>query len=191
MVHPTCGIAGHCADAGRIQGAGGGAVSTTGSRLPLAEAIRTAELFQARIRGESHIVGSVRRHCETVGDIEIMLHRDATLALEVSDSPLFPADWTTVRGGKTGWKYWQIEHRSGLHVDLYRFDADNRGSIMLIRTGPAEFSRRWVMALEAQGYRHKDGYLHRRSGLEHLSCLQERDAFAAAGWPYVEPSERR
>ena len=168
-------------------------MSETGTRLHLADADRIAAEVQSQIEGESIVAGSVRRRRETVGDIEILVRHGAAVRLNVSPGGLYGGEWETVKGGGERWKFWQLRHRDGYVLDLYRFDDLNRGSMLLIRTGPAEFSRRFVMELRALGMRHEDGYV--RSNAEPVGdaivpCPLEKDAFALAGMKWVEPEDR-
>lgn len=178
-------------------------MSETGTRLKWAEAARIACEIQGQIEGESHVVGSIRRNKPEVGDIEIMVHRNAVVRLDVSGPGLFVSGhpWISVKGGKSGWKYWQLQHRDGYVLDLYGFDDLNRGSIMLIRTGPADFSRGFVMCLHDEGLRHDGGYVRylrapsdrpgpRPAGTI-VSCPDERTAFELAGMKWIEPEDRK
>ena len=169
-------------------------MSDTGTKLPLAIATVLASNVCASIIGESHVVGSVRRRKPEVGDIEVMVRQGAAVKLNVSPGGLYGGEWETIKGGGEKWKFWQLRHsKRGYVLDLYRFDENNRGSIMLIRTGPAEFSRRFVMELRERGLRHEDGYV--RSSAEPVGdaivpCPLEKDAFALAGMEWVEPEDR-
>jgi DNA polymerase/3'-5' exonuclease PolX len=163
-----------------------------GTRLALPAAVDLANDITSQIRGEAHVVGSIRRRKPTVGDIEIAVHVDAEVSLDVAEGGMFPGEYATVKGGgKPDWRYWQLRHLDGYMLDLFRFDDQNRGSIMLIRTGPAAFSKHWVTALREIGLRHEGGYVkHVREGRV-IPCRTEQDAFALAGMEYVEPWERR
>ena len=166
-------------------------MSTTGTRLALDSARRLAQELMHCIDGESHVVGSIRRRRPDVGDIEILVHARAEVNIPVGCGGLMPDVYETVRGGKGKWKYWQIAHtRQGFKVDLFRFDEKNRGSIMLIRTGPADFSRYFVVALKRRGLRHEGGYIRDKSN-NIVACPNEKFAFALAGTKWLEPEDRR
>ena len=165
-------------------------MSTTGTRIPLDHARRLAQSLTDCIDGESHVVGSIRRRKPDVGDIEILVHADAAVEIPVGCGTLMPDEYQTVRGGKRDWKYWRIVHtRQRFTVDLFRFDDDNRGSIMLIRTGPADFSRCFVVALKRRRLRHVSGYIRDKCG-SIVSCPTEKFAFALAGMSWLEPEDR-
>lgn len=96
-----------------------------------------------------------------------------------------------MRGGKRAWKYWRFVHKGqGFNVDLFRFDNDNRGSTMLMRTGPDDFSRYFVVALKRRQLKHANGYIRDKSGTI-ISCPNEKFAFALAGMSWLEPEDRR
>ena len=70
------------------------------------------------------------------------------------------------------------------------------GLIYLIRTGPADYSQRFVTDLRRRGLHVADGELH-RGGLgcgsytcEVVPTPEEQDVYAAAGWPFVRPEHR-
>lgn len=164
---------------------------STGTRMPLGVATDRAYYVLDHITGEATIVGSIRRKKPDVGDIEILVHRDAQVELPVQVG-LYAGAFVTVKGGGRGWKYWQIEHLSdGWRCDLFRCDDDNRGSLMLIRTGPRDFSQRYVMALTKHaGLVHRDGYVRMPDSGTVVPCPTEHKAFSLAGMRYIEPEGR-
>ncbi len=165
-------------------------MSVTGSRLNLNQADSIAARLLSSIEGEAHVVGSVRRRRETVGDIELLVHVDAKVRLSVGLG-LFDSEFENVKGGNGEWRFWQIHHAElGYVVDLYRFNDLNRGSLMLIRTGPAAFSQRFVIALRSQGYHHEHGHVRPANSLKIVPCETEELAFKLAGMHYIKPEER-
>ena len=175
-------------------------MSGTGKRLSLAEAEKMAAAIIEQIDGEAHVVSSIRRKKPEVGDVEILVHRDAAIRLDVGCGPMFLGEYEKLKGGPRNtasvpwrpWLYWQLRQRkTGIHVDLFRCDDDNRGSMMLIRTGPAEFSQHFVTMLRQHGCYHDLGYV--MDGDDHvvMSCPTEQDAFLLAGMTYIDPEKRR
>lgn len=163
---------------------------SSGERLARADAVKLAERVVDEIDGETIVAGSIRRGLPTVGDVEILVHRDAVVRLPVG-SGLFASDYESLVGGGAKWKLWRLRHReTSAIVDLYRFDDLNRGSILLIRTGPASFSKRWVTELREHGYAHKDGYVRNEKGRV-VECPNETTAFYLTNWPEIRPQERR
>lgn len=164
-------------------------MSVTGTRIPLHQAQEAGASILSTIHGEAHVVGSVRRQKPEVGDIEILVHVDAVVRIAIG-AGLFPSEFETNKGGRGNWRFWQIRNCfHGYVVDLYRFDDQNRGSMMLIRTGPAEFSQRFVTALRPHGYHHEDGYV-RENSMRIVTCETEEHAFELAGMKYVQPEVR-
>lgn len=172
-------------------------MSKTGARIPLAQAQEMAERIREQIKGESHVVGSVRRKKADVGDIEILVHMKAEIKLDISPGPMFPGEFESLKGGPNDtnagkWRYWQIRHcESGVNVDLFRFNDDNRGSMSIIRTGPDEFSKRFVTALLRQGLCHSNGYIKGNRDDTVIPCNGERRAFELARMQYIEPENRK
>ena len=166
-------------------------MSTTGTRLDLADAQDIAERIRKQIRGEAIAVGSIRRKRPAVGDVEIAVHEKAVVALDVHDPGLFAAEYNTVKGGRLHWRYWQLRHvNGGYTIDLFRFDDLNRGPIMVIRTGPAEFSKRYVVALRRCGHQMANGYLRAVNSETIIPCPDEGDALRYGGMDWIEPEER-
>lgn len=172
-------------------------MSDTGTRLELAEATAIAHAFIAAHcrKGRIEIVGSIRRQKPTVGDIELLLHRDTQLVDVDADhgaGGLFPSVGT-YQWVKNGPKYGQLLHKArGYKIDLFRADDNNWGSQMVIRTGPWEFSQRYVAALRARGYPHGDvaqGYINDSKG-NLVPCPDEATAFRLAGFIDIHPTQR-
>lgn len=163
-------------------------MSETGTRLTLHDADLIAANVQAAILGESIVAGSVRRRRPEVGDIEMLVHRHAAVRLSVREG-LYPGEWESVKGGGLDWSYWQLQHANGYKLDLFRFDDNNRGSILLIRTGPWQFSKQFVIALRRRGFRHEGGYVKNDRGI--VPCPDEATAFRLAGMPFVAQQDRR
>ena len=166
-------------------------MSLTGT-LALADARVIADEVLSMIRGKAFVVGSIRREKPEVGDIEIAVHVDAAVDLPVGIGGLLPDAYETVRGGKKGWKYWQVRNVARGHVvELYRFDDQNRGSITLIRTGPAHFSKQFVTSLRCFGLRHYDGYVRYLDDKGSIiPCPSEGVAFRLARMRWIEPKDR-
>lgn len=164
-------------------------MSATGTRLALADADAIAAELLGMIDGEAFVVGSVRRRQPQVGDVEILVHRDAGVALPIGG--LFsPETYRTVKGGTQDWRLWQVEHvMRGYRIDLWRFDNENRGSLTVMRTGPEAFSVRFVIGLRARGLYHAAGYVRTLSGVYPVAT--EREALRLAGMSWVEPADRQ
>lgn len=82
----------------------------------------------------------------------------------------------------------------GQKIDMFIAKSDNFGNILLIRTGPSDYSRKVVTAqsyggLMPFGFRQEGGYL--MSGFERVPCRTEQDFYDAIGQPWVDPRLRR
>lgn len=166
-------------------------MSAAGTRLALVDAEAVAARMRRYIAGESHIVGSVRRRKPEVGDVELIVHKEASVNPPVSLG-LLGGEYEHVKGGGQPWLMWQLrEVPTGCAIDLYRFDEFNRGSIMLIRTGPAAFSKLFVMKLRNRQLVHAGGYIRRDWGHKTIiPCPDEATAFKLAGMEWVDPEAR-
>jgi DNA polymerase/3'-5' exonuclease PolX len=147
------------------------------------------------------LAGSIRRGKPDVKDIEIVampiIHeqRDLFNTLTGTYSEFDLIDFTRYgRIIKGGQRYKQIELPEGIKLDLFIvLPPAQWGAIMLIRTGPADFSH-WIMKERRRGggmpghLKQKDGALWQGKRL--IETPTEHDYFAALGLDYVEPSQR-
>lgn len=195
-----------------------------GARIPLAEATEMANAIVTMLRScceRIEIAGSIRRKCDTVGDIEIVcvpkiepgqpdMFGDAT-----SDSNLLDIEIATLLGcagaiahrldkngrRSCGPRYKRLTY-NGFPLDLFSvLPPAQWGVIMAIRTGPAEFSKRLVTA-QPFGWmpvtnRVRDGVLWRvdpadvSAFLNVIDTPEEKDFFAAIGLDWIAPEDRR
>lgn len=146
------------------------------------------------------IAGSVRRQRPEVGDIEIVAIPH--MAVDMFNQPtensyLDLIDWERYFGKviKGGHKYKQIELPSGINLDLFIVTPPAQWGVQfLIRTGPADFSHRFVTH-RAQGGM-LPGYLRVQDGAlwsnNHIIVTpEETDVFNLLGIPYIEPKDRQ
>lgn len=183
-------------------------------RMPLAVAASAAARLRDIIEPGAtriEVAGSIRRRRADIGDIELV----AVPILEAQPSGFFESrvankltdlvDWL-VRSDvlahhptdpKRGERYSKLlDPVSGLQVDLFSATADSFGLIYLIRTGPADYSRGFVTDLRKRGLHVGAGQLHRgglgcgTSPCEVIPTPEERDVYAAAGWPFIKPELR-
>lgn len=132
------------------------------------------------------------------------------------DDQLLPDDefeWglekTIKSDGRTRWgeRYRSVQFRGHTH-EVYTTTPEAMGIALLIRTGPADFSRFVVTELKKHGYRAKDGIVERRApgsgggdyaGVsgppsaeqwEPVAVPTERDVFDLIGVTYREPNQR-
>jgi DNA polymerase/3'-5' exonuclease PolX len=160
-----------------------------------------------------HIAGSLRRHKPEVGDIEFVavpryreepegMWGDTVRVNELSERvDMLLADGELVPhpdDPKRGERYAKLVHRtSGLQVDIFSARTETLGLILLIRTGPADYSRRVVTDARARGFHIAEGELH-RGGLApevHIRCERiptpyEESVCGALGIPLLDPERR-
>jgi DNA polymerase/3'-5' exonuclease PolX len=155
------------------------------------EARETLAPFCERIT----IAGSIRRRREHCKDIELVAIPKMVATGLFSDEPVVHPDfcavvdsWQRVKGQATG-RYTQRILPGGMVLDLFMADQDNHGAILLIRTGDAAFSKRFMgWTLRRHGYEQRDGYIW-QGGVK-VGVPEERDVFRLVRKPFVEPSDR-
>lgn len=189
---------------------------STGTRLSLTQArAAAAELVMALHPAceRIEVAGSIRRGKADVGDIELVAvprlvsapeglfgEMRANLLTERVDHIIdtgsgFLANHPTDRKrGERYSKLWMALR--GIQVDLFSAAWDTFGLILLIRTGPADYSQRFVTKLRGRGLHVAKGELHRGSlgcgayVCEVVPTPYESDVYSAAGWDFVEPEDR-
>ncbi len=186
---------------------------STGTKRPLAEALKDAEAFRDLFDGfyaRWEIAGSVRRKKPEVSDIEhVVIPCDGFMRkmneLTAMDTGLFgghsgpitrhvykvhKADGSIVDQHRWGEKYKGCDFR-GFNHEVFCADHDNFGAILAIRTGPAEFSEHLVTVIQSRGLRQSGGYVvYQRSG-ERYKVPTEQAFFEACGVAYIEPEQRQ
>jgi len=155
------------------------------------------------------VAGSVRRKKEEVKDIEMVyipkvVLGQATLFGEASMVPAMEERLQElVRAQKLMWdkvtprhgeRYQRLIHvSSGMVVELFRADQDNWGAIMMLRTGPEDYSKMlvshsWRNGVMPVDMAQRDGYLWRR-GMK-VSVPTEVDYCNEIGIPWWPPEAR-
>jgi len=143
------------------------------------------------------IAGSIRRECETVGDIEIVcqpnlvqaglfstdLERDTNFGGVVRSMAA-----EIIKGSPDSGKYIQFMTREGIKVDLFTADSKNWGYILAIRTGSADFSRYLASEWKSWGYEGKDGYLTQSNEIVYVPS--EGVLFGLIDVPLIHPKDR-
>lgn len=171
---------------------------SSGRKIPWPIAAELAQRFCQDLRPVARRVktaGSVRRRKQEVGDIEIVVEPlirevglfgerlpDVDLIRSVADR------WGTIKKG--GQKMIQVEISEGICVDLFLVTPPAQwGSILAIRTGPAELGKHAVTCMRERGLQHVDGHIEDRRG-EWVPTPREEDFFDAAGLPCLPPRLR-
>lgn len=187
---------------------------SAGTRVALAEADQAAAGLVALLSDAVHriaVAGSIRRASPDVGDIEIVAvpkvdeEPDGMFATRPVDRLTERVDYLIDHGflashptlPARGPRYSRlIDRTTGLQVDLFSATTETFGLIYLIRTGPADYSRRFVTDLRRSGLHAAEGQLHRGSlgcgtyVCEVIPTPDEESVYAAAGWSVVAPEWR-
>lgn len=197
---------------------GGGDVTTTETRYPLAEALAAAEELRALLAPgceRIEVAGSIRRRREAVKDIELvavprieeaaaadlwgtpepvdrLMERLVGLAadglLVPRDVMVHRADGTVERQRRVGQAYQALVFR-GFPVDLFIVRPPAEwGVLFAIRTGPGDWNERLVTGCRRFFRRVEGGRVMHFN--EHVPCPEESDFFRAIGQPWVEPPDR-
>lgn len=190
--------------------------------MPRPEAIEKAKAFVAEIEDSTDrlvVAGSLRRRLAMIGDVEIVctpkiervvggLFADQERDVDRLDArlqDLLECGDVEKRLDKNGVPRWgptlKYAMFHGARVDLFSPDVERFGWILVLRTGPAAFSRQLVVprgnrtrdgrpGLLPQQIAPRDGWLTRRVSGERIETREERDVFALFGLDYLEPWER-
>lgn len=196
-------------------------VSTTSTKRQLLDAVADAQAFRdlfAETFERWEFAGSIRRKKPEVGDVEhvviprtgdapvigsmfgeaatvnLFLHRcdelldTGAIAKHVYAVNLASGDTTT----RTMWgqKYRGISFRGHLH-EVFCATPENWGSILAIRTGPADFSQRMVTALHPRGLQQMEGFVRYKRDGKMYPTRDEQAFFSACGVEYTEPEKRQ
>lgn len=194
---------------------------STGIKRSLPEARRDAEAFRALFADcyeRWEIAGSVRRRKVEVGDVEhvviprhgdivesvgmfdatrrgnLLLHRrDELLRNGLIRQHLYTshhADGSTSVSPRWGDIHFGSDF-NGFNHEIFCAVPENWGAQLVIRTGPADFSKRVVDTLRCQGtFRQQDGLLYRVSNGETVPVPDEKTYLALALMEWVEPEQR-
>lgn len=194
---------------------------SAGSRLPLAlgqDASRALMQLWCMPSDSVLVVGSVRRQCEDIGDLEFTarmpvdksrdeLHR--SIAATIRQEGLFEATkpktfGVAVEGFKPGFKYCSLlmtlerdgqQYELPVQIHRYAHGDSNRGWIEIMRTGPADFGEiflsRWKKqhGIPREKPASVEGFLVDATGAR-VSVPSERVAFELCGLKYIEPHVR-
>ena len=175
---------------------------------PLAEAERIAHAIVADLAPYCTrlcIAGSVRRHKELVGDIELVAiprYEPAGLFGDCTANALWEhlhADsvYRFSKGDNPAGRYYQLTlpMHADLQVDLFLANPDNWGLTLLVRTGSAEFSAavlaRWkrLQGIGREQPGSVDGRLVTHDG-QVIPTPEEETVFTLLGLPPIAPERR-
>jgi DNA polymerase/3'-5' exonuclease PolX len=203
--------------------------SATETRMARPDAIAIAKAFVARLEGTYErlvVAGSIRRRLALVGDIEIVavpkVERESTGLFEDMETDVdgLDARMTALldnedvaqrrkaNGDLMAWgPTWKSLTFNGGPIDLFTPDAGRFGWILVLRTGPAAFSRQLVLAQRDDSGRRlktrdgrpgllpphiapRDGWLTYRTSGERIETTEEAAVFELFKLPFREPWSR-
>lgn len=181
-------------------------------KRPLPDMLPVAERIAARLAPHClriEIAGSIRRQCPIIGDIEIVaiprpvygMFNIPTGKTEIGDR----LEWDNIPMTKNGPRYKQFtieDEGNEYQVDLFLANEDNWGLILLLRTGPAEFSKRMETSVEVGGLMPErfivaggavwEKQMHRGTPIETIIGTEEEvEMFRLWEMDYIEPKDRR
>jgi len=160
------------------------------------------------------VAGSIRRRKLIVGDVEILCIPDIVTLTNVLREPVKQLDrldqelQNLIRAGYLDHRY-QLNNPgrriaygplnkclthvpSGMPVDVFCTTEEGWAMALVVRTGPKELNVRLMSAARAKGLRgHAYGKGYTLPDGSPLVCRTEEEVFAAVGWPYLPPEERR
>ena len=152
--------------------------------------------------GRIEIVGSIRRRCPEVGDIDLVIlpkdgdDRAVRQRLRRNCNPVTDGQQsTTLRMPMSGpWPGVQIDvwFARPETSDLFGATPTNWGSLVLCRTGSKEHNIRMVQEAKKKGFRWQphEGLFDQATGDLIASETEER-IFEALEMPFVKPEDRR
>ena len=193
-------------------------MAETKTRIPLAQAGRLAAEVVALLEPACErieIAGTIRRGKPDVGDLEILampiieqghdmfgepncayINRlDTICTLLLRDHTFEPRRDVNGRGA-FGERYKRLSYK-GVALDLFSvIEPAQWGVLYLIRTGPADFSHRFVTSRTAGGMlppwaQVADGAIRHRGTGEVYATPEEADVFALIGVEWIEPGDRQ
>lgn len=171
-------------------------------RLPFREAYDLAkqlvdELSPAVRRVK--VAGSLRRRQETVGDLELVVEPElyavdlfGGLGPDLNEVRYIARSWGPIsKGGDRQIQVTDAKGIDGLKVELYLVHPPAQwGSILAIRTGPADLGRIAMGRMLALGYKHQEGFVIRTGDRRVIPTPEEEDFFHFAQLECRPPAQR-
>ncbi|HVJ13797.1 MAG TPA: DNA polymerase/3'-5' exonuclease PolX [Polyangiaceae bacterium] len=157
-------------------------------RTPISVALPHAERIVNELRqvtGVSHasICGSLRRFCETIGDIDIVVVAAAAAPVMDAVVSLSSVDRVLVRGEtKTS-----IVTQRGIQVDVRVVAAHELGAALLYFTGSKSHNIKLRQRALARGWTLNEYALTELEGGKVVASETEEDIYRALGLPFIAP----
>lgn len=175
---------------------------STGQRLPFDQALKLAGQLVEELRPvvkRVKVAGSLRRRRPDVGDIELVVEPElyATdlfggVGPDLNQIRYIARSWGALR--RNGDRQIQVAGVKGLDgftVELYLVHPPAQwGSILAIRTGPADLGRIAMGRLLGLGYKHQEGFVLRTSDRRLMPTPEEEDFFRFAQLECRPPAQR-
>jgi DNA polymerase (family X) len=136
--------------------------------------------------GQAAVVGSLRRGCETIGDIDIVAACRRTAPDVAADFAHAPGAREVIGGGGPAVT---IRYEDGTRLDLTCVPPDRFALALWWETGSAAHCDEVVTLAAREGVRIARDGMHDAAGRE-VAIADERDIYAAAGLPFICPELR-
>jgi len=129
---------------------------------------------------KSMIAGSIRRECEEIGDIDIVIIPKESLFDHIDNIIVIS------QGGKKK----IFGDYKGRPINLFLTDESGWGAQLMASTGPAQYNIRKRFLVKRKGLKLNEyGLFNRKSG-EYISGRTENDIYISLGWSCKCPTER-
>lgn len=175
---------------------------SVGGLIPFEDAYRLAEQAAADLAPtleQLKAVGSLRRKRPQVGDIEFLarpffqedlLGGEAQPLLDDVRRVLHEIGrW--IQGGDRAMRIGDLYGNEGVRLELYLVHPPAAwGSMLAIRTGPADLGKYCVSAMKRRGFYHDSGHARRLGTHEVVPTETEEQFFELAGVPCLRPMHR-
>ncbi len=158
------------------------------------EAHRAAEPFLAEIQNHDHVnrarlAGSLRRHCETIGDVDILASVDEGDRKDVVETFTELDRVEDVLG--SGETKSSVRTRDGIQVDLRLVNDDQFPFALHYFTGSKEHNVTMRSIAQSRSLKLNEyGLFHEENGEERIDCENEEEVFEELGMSYIPPELR-
>ncbi len=151
------------------------------NRLGLDDASKIAESFKNTFVNNAIIVGSIRRKCTTIGDIDMMT---TTSLSSIEKNVLAKGVPIIVSGTK-------ILHAvyKDITINIYHYEKSYEGAMLMFLTGPSEYNIAYRRMAAKSGQKLNQYGLFDKNGLM-IAGKTEDSIYAAFGKKWKEPCLR-
>ena len=166
-------------------------------RMPLGKAEAVAERIVDALKpfcDQIEVAGSIRRRCQDVGDIDLVILPKAGQLEAIKERCSRPGISVLTNGAQNYLFVWhgiQVDIFFARHEerDLLDLRPGNFASLFMCRTGSKQHNI-WFCQEALKGGCFWDPYQGVYRGKDLLPCATERDLYAAIGQDYIEPEAR-